>query len=173
MNLNAAALRLMAAKGLTLDDVAEIVAANENTRDTTATERKRRQRARDKGECHAVTVTRDGSPIEDIHTPPVSPLVNSNELTSPGLTVDQVVEAWNHHAEAWGLRRIVKLTAQRRRKIGARIRQFTVDEFTEAIAAIGRSSFLRGENDRGWRADFDWMLNPTNFTKLIEGTYER
>jgi hypothetical protein len=69
MNLNAAALKLMAAKGLTLEDVAEIVAANEATRDPTAAERMARMRARNK----AKPVTRNVTP-----EPP-----NDNTLT-PG-----------------------------------------------------------------------------------------
>lgn len=69
MNLNSAALKVMAAKGLTLDDVAEIVAANEQTRDPTAAERMRNMRARRKGE----KVTRNVTPV----TP------NDNTLT-PG-----------------------------------------------------------------------------------------
>lgn len=48
MNLNAAALKLMAAKGLTLEDVAEIVAANERGRDNTNAERQARFRAKRK-----------------------------------------------------------------------------------------------------------------------------
>ena len=48
MNLNAAALRLMADKGLTLSDVAEIVAANEAKTDTTATERSKGAERTDK-----------------------------------------------------------------------------------------------------------------------------
>jgi hypothetical protein len=84
-----------------------------------------------------------------------------------------VVEVWNDGAPAWGLKPIRKLTPHRRRKLQTRIRENSIDEFTEAIAAIGRSPFLRGENSRGWRADFDWMLEPKNFTKLIEGTYDR
>lgn len=25
-----------------------------------------------------------------------------------------------------------------------------------------------GENDRGWKADFDWIINPSNFVKILE-----
>jgi hypothetical protein len=58
MNLNAAALRIMASKGLTLEDVAEIVAANEKGRDNTNAERQARHRAKRKeGNSNAVTVT--------------------------------------------------------------------------------------------------------------------
>src|SRR5690242_6240321 len=68
MNLSAAALKLMAAKGLTLDDVAEIVAANEVTRDPSATERQRRCRARKRGDVSRRDITRD--PPNDISLTP-------------------------------------------------------------------------------------------------------
>jgi hypothetical protein len=55
MNLNAAALKLLAAKGLTLEDVAEIVAATEVTRDPTAAERQARCRARKRTSRRDVT----------------------------------------------------------------------------------------------------------------------
>lgn len=63
MNLNAAALKLMAAKGLTLEDVAEIVAANEVTRDPTAAERQARCRARKREAKSQRDVTR--APLND------------------------------------------------------------------------------------------------------------
>lgn len=90
-----------------------------------------------------------------------------------GLTVDHVVEAWNQMADRTGLRRVSKITPQRRTKIKTRIRQNSVDEFASALAAVEQSSFLRGENDRGWRADFDWITEPRNFVKLTEGVYDR
>ena len=37
----------------------------------------------------------------------------------------------------------------------------------------GRSRFLTGENDRGWVMDFDWLLKPANFVKVLEGKYHR
>jgi len=174
MNLTAAALKVMAEKGLTLLDVAEIVAANE--KDHTNADRQRRYRERKR---NGVTVTRDGFPNDiDILTPSDPPSVVSNETTppaenEPSLKPEHVVEVWNENAPAWGLKPIRKLTAGRRRKLLTRIRENSIDEFTEAISAIGRSSFLRGENGRGWRADFDWMLEPRNFTKLTEGNYDR
>jgi hypothetical protein len=70
VNLNAAALKMMIAKGLTLEDVAEIVAANEVTRDPTAAERQARYRARNKSRRN---VTRNGSPNESILTPSETP----------------------------------------------------------------------------------------------------
>jgi len=31
---------------------------------------------------------------------------------------------------------------------------------------------LMGENGRGWRATFPWIMKPANFTKIINGTYD-
>lgn len=73
MNLNSAALLLMAAKGLTLEDVAEIVRANEVTRDPTAAERQARCRARKR--VSRRDVTRD-PPNDNILTPEVTPTSN-------------------------------------------------------------------------------------------------
>lgn len=90
----------------------------------------------------------------------------------PPLSVDEVVEAWNLTAERKGLRKAVKVTPQRRKQIQARIRQNTITEWQEALAAIERSRFCCGENDRGWRADLDFLLQPKSFTRLIEGFYD-
>jgi hypothetical protein len=34
---------------------------------------------------------------------------------------------------------------------------------------IAQSRFLRGENDSGFRVTFDWALNPSNASKVLEG----
>jgi hypothetical protein len=84
-----------------------------------------------------------------------------------------VVEVWNDLAARRGLKTVQRLSPERRATLKTRIGQNTIQDFTEAIAAIDRSPFLCGENDRRWKAYFDWMLKPANFTKLIEGTYDR
>ena len=38
---------------------------------------------------------------------------------------------------------------------------------------VHNSAFLRGDNDRGWRTDIDFVLQAASFTKLMEGSYER
>ena len=35
------------------------------------------------------------------------------------------------------------------------------------------SSFLKGQNPRGWKATFDWLLiNDTKWLKIYEGQYD-
>lgn len=176
MSLTAAAIRMMAEKGLSAVDIADIAEANEKRADPTNAARQAKHREKVKRERNGVTVTRVTPPlIEEVLIPPDSPVV-SDETTpapKPELRVEHVVDFWNETAAKLGLQQVKRMTPERQRKVGIRIRQNTVDDFTEAIAAIARSPFLRGENDRGWRATFDWLLEPRNFAKLIEGTYDR
>jgi uncharacterized protein YdaU (DUF1376 family) len=100
---------------------------------------------------------------------------NKEDMSSDddALTVDDVVEAWNSLAADRGLAKIVKLTENRRRQIKARIREYDAEDWSTAMAAIYNSKFLCGENDRGWKADFDFLLQPKSFVKLIEGAYNK
>jgi hypothetical protein len=40
-----------------------------------------------------------------------------------------------------------------------------------ALDEITRSSFLRGSSSSGWQITIDWLLKPSNFTKVLEGNY--
>lgn len=106
MSLNAAALRLMADKGLSLADVVEIAAAMEVRTDRTAAERKRRQREReaDAAQSHR-DITRDTplslSPNENnsnphTHTPEEKPCARKGPFVLPGhIPTDE----WNGFVE--------------------------------------------------------------------------
>lgn len=77
-------------------------------------------------------------------------------------------------AERNGLAKVKRLGPDRLRKLRARIRENTIDDFTEAIGAIERSRFLCEGNGKTWRgADFDFLLQPSSFTKLLEGSYDQ
>jgi hypothetical protein len=81
-----------------------------------------------------------------------------------------IVTAWNAMAVTAKLARIAKLTDERRKKIGARLDEQTVEEIVEAINLIPQRSFCMGQNPRGWKADIDFLLRPNTVTKLLEGT---
>ena len=84
----------------------------------------------------------------------------------------EIIEAWNITAADLGLPRIVKLTADRKRKLSARCKDSTLEEFQQALESIRRSKFLQGGNKDGWKANFDFFLQPKSFAKLIEGSYD-
>lgn len=51
-----------------------------------------------------------------------------------------------------------KLTAQRKIKIGLRLKDAGKDNLIKAIDNVSESNFHRGENDRNWKADLDFII---------------
>ena len=64
------------------------------------------------------------------------------------------------------------IDGQRRSSVQARVREHGKEAFAEAVRKAAASDFLNGRNDRGWVADFDWMVKPNNFVKVLEGNYD-
>lgn len=100
---------------------------------------------------------------------------SSNEDSSAEptpLTEKEVLDAWASRMVPQGFPAVRKMTDTRRRQLKARLKDSTLEEWQRAMDALERSAFCRGENPRGWRADFDFLLQPKSFTKLIEGAYD-
>ena len=97
-------------------------------------------------------------------------LTNSNELVCRTGDVRRVKEAWN----SLGLSQISSLTSDSKRgqMLKARIVQNGVDKVLEAVERVRKSSFLQGQNRRGWIVTFDWFVKPNNFPKVLEGQYD-
>jgi hypothetical protein len=47
-----------------------------------------------------------------------------------------------------------------------------LDKIKEMFKLAEQSDFLGGKNDRGFKADFTWLLDPTNAVKVLEGRYD-
>ena len=67
---------------------------------------------------------------------------------------------------------IYPISEKRKASIRARIREHGVEAFKEMIQRAAKSNFLKGDNDRGWTATFDWLIKPSNFQKTLEGNYD-
>lgn len=84
----------------------------------------------------------------------------------------EVLDAWNSMAKKNGLPVARELTPSRRKHLSARLREFGVPRLLEGIDSIGRAAFCRGDNDRGWKADFDFFLRPDRCSRACDGGYE-
>jgi len=69
------------------------------------------------------------------------------------------------------LPKATKLTPIRIKHINARIHDYSFETVLEVLQKASESNFLCGENDRGWCANLDWIFNPSNFNKILEGSY--
>ena len=84
------------------------------------------------------------------------------------------VDEWNTFAAATGLPGVQKVTKARDRACQARLRDCGgLDGWRAALEKIRGSPFLMGENDRGWKANFDFLVREKNFVKLMEDGFEQ
>lgn len=91
---------------------------------------------------------------------------------SPAIETLRAFEAYNELAQRIGLPIARSLTPQRRKQLATRIREHGGYQAWEtALANIERSAFLRGTNSRGWRCNFDFLLQSASFAKVVDGTY--
>ena len=64
------------------------------------------------------------------------------------------------------------LSENRKKAIKARLNKWSLEDIREAFTKAERSDFMKGANARNWSADFDWMMNDANLTKILEGKYD-
>lgn len=113
--------------------------------------------------------------------PLVDPLVDPLEGDAASLPdADGTAEMELSFAQLWNcsttdpiLRCREKLTAQRRRHIRKRLTERPLTEWVDVFQRINASAFCRGDNDRGWVADFAWVIgSPDVAVKVLEGKYD-
>jgi len=108
---------------------------------------------------------------------PLEPIVGI--LPEPAKTKKQEVDCdfilRFYHDRCPSLPKVLKLSDKRRMKIRVRFEEmsFNYDTLQQVFDKAEASNFLRGDNARGWRADFDWIFsNSTNWLKILEGKYD-
>ena len=109
--------------------------------------------------------TNKGSPNKVTNTP-----VAPKGAPTPGDAL-KAFEAYNQTALRCALQQAGRLTPDRQRKIIARLRDYGLDGWMTALANLERSAFLRGKNDRNWRANLDFLLQASSFSKVHDGQY--
>lgn len=62
------------------------------------------------------------------------------------------------------------LTPKRIKKLNARKKEYTKEDIINVFNIVSKSEFLKG-NVVTFRATFDWILEPANFIKILEGNY--
>lgn len=81
------------------------------------------------------------------------------------------VGVWNEMAVSAGLPTCQAMSRQRKASLRQRLADYGEPAMRQAIAAVGQSAFCRGENDRGWKANPDFVLQEKSLIKILEGQY--
>jgi hypothetical protein len=79
------------------------------------------------------------------------------------------IDEWNSIHELSTIRQL-RPNSQRYKCFHARYLEVGED-LMQLIDKIKCSSFLRGKNNRGWKATLEWVMNPNNFDKVMENKY--
>lgn len=91
----------------------------------------------------------------------------------PNDDVRDAVGIYNQAAARVGWPLAQRITGSRRSACLSRLGECGgLEGWRAAIERAERSGFLRGESDKGWRADLDFFLQSKSFTKLMEGSYD-
>lgn len=91
-----------------------------------------------------------------------------DEISVDKDSIEKVMRKWN----LLGISNISCIKNTRQKLLKARIKEHGTDNVINAIGNIEKSSFLKGQNDRGWVITFDWFVKPNNFIKVFEGNYD-
>lgn len=128
-------------------------------------------------ERHRTTVQSRSTTVQ-----PVEPLPHSLPHTHNTLIQGEVAEAavkpkfclmdlWNKNCG--DLPKCKGLSKARRAKMSQRLTEIRgTDDWLRVIEKLKNSDFCNGANDRGWRADFDFLLKPDTPLRALEGKYD-
>lgn len=69
--------------------------------------------------------------------------------------------------------KVTSMSDSRKKAVKAKINAgMTAKDFQMLFEKAEASSFLRGKNNRNWRATFDWLIRDANMAKVLDGNYD-
>lgn len=148
--------------------------------------RKIRTEAGSKGGNPALLNLTKTTPVKQNTTPSSSSSSSSSSTTTdkePELTLlsptapkkeirpEEFANVWNRLRGK--LPKVERFTESRKKKVKTRMNEgLTLERFAEAVENCTTKPFLRGDNDDGWTATFDWLVeNDKNLEKAINNPY--
>lgn len=89
----------------------------------------------------------------------------------PEIEPETLASLWNDNCGE--LPKVQKLSPKRKVKAASRLKAEPSPEYWESvIKRIAASDFCNGDNNSGWKADFDFLVQPDTHLKALEGKYD-
>nr|BAR32762.1 Uncharacterized protein conserved in bacteria (COG3756) [uncultured Mediterranean phage uvMED] len=98
---------------------------------------------------------------------------NKNKSKNKSILYNNIIDTWNKYITA---SQIKVFNETRKKLITNRFDKYFNNNYAEwekFVVKISKISFLWGDNDRNWKADFNWVLNENNYIKIFEGKYQK
>lgn len=106
---------------------------------------------------------------ESISQPSFLGSANSLKKSQTKKDVDRFVELFNEHCT--NLSKVKAITDKRKKAIQVIIKNYSWDDIITVFDLTQESDFLTGNNDRGWKANIDFILREDKFVSILEGKY--
>jgi len=82
---------------------------------------------------------------------------------------EQLVDLYNRTCPS--LPPVEYITENRTVAVKELSKTFTMEQMLQCFRIAESSKFLNGQNPRRWKATFDWLTNPDNVAKVLEGNF--
>ena len=89
---------------------------------------------------------------------------------SKSIYAKKILDLYHEHCPS--LPKVLKLTDKRIKLVNARIKEYSEEQIIEVFDKAEKSDFLKNGSGTWKGADFEWILNPNNFIKIMEGNYQ-
>ena len=63
-------------------------------------------------------------------------------------------------------------TKTRMEKVQTLLETFTEDQIIDVLTKANNIGWLTGDNEKNWKADFDWLTDDVNFCRVQDGRYD-
>lgn len=69
------------------------------------------------------------------------------------------------------LPRVTVITDKRKKSMNTCVKQFGIESIDTVFNNVLNSPFLTGDNNKGWKCDFDFIFTASKYVKIMEGNY--
>lgn len=153
--------------------------------ESTSAERMRRLRSKKSDETGVIPASQCDSAVTSPVTKSVTTEIESEKeiekepeidsdapLPPTGVTrgCDEVINQFNSICAS--LNKVSGMTEPRRKAVQSALNAVGQEKLAELFRKAEASDFLTKRNSTGWKAGFDWLMKPENYTKVLEGNYD-
>lgn len=91
-------------------------------------------------------------------------------IENENMQLEKVMELFNNTCIL--LKHCSGITKTRAEKIQELLNGYDLEEIQTVFEKVNKTDFLLGKNEKGWKANFDWIIDINNFVKVLEGSYD-
>lgn len=86
-------------------------------------------------------------------------------------TIRKIGDYYNKMMAGKAMPQVKAITPKRKSFVKNRIKEYGLEKVYDVINLASQSAFLNGSGNTGFVANFEWIMRPNNFIKVLEGNY--